>query len=519
MILKRIINHSNVYLFGLMLLAAALPMSRYIMSVAQFILIGNWFLLNGNPIENARLFFKQKPALVFTSIYFLHILGLLYTNDFNYAFNDLRIKLPLLALPFIFATSEKLEENKFIAVLFSFIAGVIAETIRCSLIYVSGKFVDIRDISPDISHITLSLTIVFALFILGYFIFHNNKFNIYLKIFFGMIIGWLITFLFLLESLTGLITLLLTGIIYFICRVISSRKGRWYHKMLFMTGILFIPFSFIMYIFFLNTEMKHVHPVDFNKLDSITPLGNAYSHDTLTLQTENGYYLWIYYCQKEMRDTWNKKSKFDFDRFDRRGQKVEHTLARFLTSKGFRKDAEGINKLTTEEIHMIENGISNYKHRDNFNINSKFEQIFWAINIYKKKDDPNGNTLTQRLAYWDVAIKIISENVIWGVGTGDVKQSFLNYYEKTHSKLILRLRLRSHNQFMAICIAFGLIGFCWFLFGLLYPPIRLRMFTDYYFLIFFILSMLSFLPEDTLETQAGVSFFTFFYALLLFGKK
>jgi hypothetical protein len=37
--------------------------------------------------------------------------------------------------------------------------------------------------------------------------------------------------------------------------------------------------------------------------------------------------------------------------------------------------------------------------------------------------------------------------------------------------------------------------------------------------VFFIIIFMSMLTEDTLETQAGATFFAFFNALLLFGRR
>jgi hypothetical protein len=46
-----------------------------------------------------------------------------------------------------------------------------------------------------------------------------------------------------------------------------------------------------------------------------------------------------------------------------------------------------------------------------------------------------------------------------------------------------------------------------------------KKYHDLFFMIFFIIGVLSFLNEDTLETHVGATFFAFFYALLLFGLK
>ncbi|MBL0051380.1 MAG: hypothetical protein IPP29_07655 [Bacteroidetes bacterium] len=105
----------------------------------------------------------------------------------------------------------------------------------------------------------------------------------------------------------------------------------------------------------------------------------------------------------------------------------------------------------------------------------------------------------------------------FGVGTGDNKIAFENYYNTTNSKLGQQWRLRSHNQYMAIAVSFGMVGLALFIFALLYPVIKLSAHRHFIFLVFFCISLLSFFNEDTLETQAGITFFIFFYAVILWG--
>ena len=88
-----------------------------------------------------------------------------------------------------------------------------------------------------------------------------------------------------------------------------------------------------------------------------------------------------------------------------------------------------------------------------------------------------------------------------------------------HSKLAPDQRWRSHNQFLSIFVGFGLFGLLWFLFSIIYPASMLGKFNDYFFLIFFLIAILSMVTEDTIESQAGVTFFAFFYAFLVFGRK
>jgi O-antigen ligase len=79
-------------------------------------------------------------------------------------------------------------------------------------------------------------------------------------------------------------------------------------------------------------------------------------------------------------------------------------------------------------------------------------------------------------------------------------------------------RLRSHNQFLSIGVAFGLFGLLVFIITLVIPfSIGWRE-NNLLFLVFYVGALVSFLNEDTLETQAGVTYFSFFLSLFLLAK-
>ena len=154
-----------------------------------------------------------------------------------------------------------------------------------------------------------------------------------------------------------------------------------------------------------------------------------------------------------------------------------------------------------------------------FNPTARMQEIFWELNIYLKGGNPSGYSVAQRFEFWKAAIGIIKENFFIGVGTGDVEKAFDEQYEKINSPLTQEWRLRSHNQFLAIGTAFGVIGILWFLIALFYPLLSLKNYKDYFYLTFFIISFLSMLTEDTLETQVGITFFAFFNSLFLFCRE
>jgi O-antigen ligase len=125
----------------------------------------------------------------------------------------------------------------------------------------------------------------------------------------------------------------------------------------------------------------------------------------------------------------------------------------------------------------------------------------------------------QRIEYSKGSIQLIKECFWTGVGTGDIEDSLYEQYKEMKSGLKSEFMFHAHNQYFAILITFGIFGFIWFLFALIYPPMKLARFNDYFFLTFFLIFVLSMFSDDTLETQAGVTLSAFFYSFLLFGKK
>jgi hypothetical protein len=269
----------------------------------------------------------------------------------------------------------------------------------------------------------------------------------------------------------------------------------------------------------LISKDTHIGRVDKKNLPIYTKRGNIYTHDTTNFETENGNYIWHNICEKELEEEWNKKSSLNYHSKDLKGNDLKYTLIRFLTSKGLNKDAEGVNALSKEEVNAIEKGTANVNYMGILNPMERVRKILWELDLYLKGGNPSGHSVVQRIEFWKAALGIIKENFLFGVGTGDVLKAFDEEYEKINSPLTKEYRLRSHNQFLAIGTAFGIVGIIWFLFSLFYPLLHEKKFNDYFYITFFTIAFLSMLAEDTLETQAGVTFFSFFNSLFLFLYK
>jgi O-antigen ligase len=532
---------TRIYIAGLALLVIGLPLSKFLMSVSQLALAVYWVfgedsgtirsakdnsfrLLARNIGNRFRKFFRNPSALVLASVFLMHVIGLLWTSDYQYGLEDVRKKIPLFVIPLVIATSEKLDRKQFDLLMGLFVSAVLIGTF-VSMAVLAGiipprdtshtkELIDIRDISIFISHIRFSLLIVLSVFITGFYAWHKHGWKKLLCI---AVMIWLIIFLVLLESVTGLLILLLIGLVLAIYHALTQRK--WLHKIVYLAVIAVALSGIYSYV---NSIVKQHHRVaeeiDLRKLDTHTKGGYIYYHDTIHPATENGYRVWLYVSWEEMEREWNKRSEIKFMDKDLKGNDLRYTLLRFLTSKGERKDAESVKALTVQEVHSVERGIANVNEQGKTNLSARIHEIVWEVDQYSKGGNPSGHSVSQRMEFWKAAVGIISNNRLIGVGTGDVKKAFEIEYDKMSSPLSQEWRLRSHNQYLAITVAFGFIGLAWFLVSLVFPMIKERRVANYFYIVFFMIAVLSMVTEDTLETQAGVTFFAFFNAFFLFSR-
>jgi hypothetical protein len=465
---------------------------------------------------------KRKTPVIVSSVFALHILALTYTQDFNYALHDLKIKLPILILPIIIGSSKAISEKQVRNLLLLFSAAVLASSLISTSVFFDifdYEYSDFRTISLFISHIRFALMVNLAIFSLIYYGFggdtlplQNRKFRIALII----IAFWLSGFLLILKSFTGLVIfvvlLLFMGWKYSApIRFIAPR---------FMIRVLIITIPLIIASFLSNAVAKFYYreKIDFSKLEPQTHDGNPYYHNTDNTRAENGHYVWLYVCEPELRQEWNKISSMVYDGKDKLGQDLRFTLIRYMTSRGYRKDGGGVRQMNSEDIKAVENGVANYIFLNKYSLYPRVYQIIWELDNYRQGNNPSGHSVAQRLAYINAACHIIEHNFIKGVGTGDVQEEFNTYYKSCENPLSVKSRRRAHNQFLTFFVTFGIIGFLISSVALFLPVFMEKRWGDYLFLCFGIIAFLSMLNEDTLETQTGVSFFMFFYSLLLFGR-
>ena len=496
-------------------MAASLTLSPFMMGASMFLLMGVW-LFTGDPIKvKLERFFHDRIALVIVSIYLLHVIGLIYTSDFAYAFKDLRVKLPLLILPFVLSSVKPLEKKLFDLLMLIYVLSVFVATGISFGTYIQHNYDNIRDISLFISHIRFCLNIVLAIGTVGYYLV-TRKTKWWEKLIQTALIIWFVYQIYIFESISGYLAFAGMVAATLLYVYFTKVKGTAW-KMVGLAVVIAVPVATGWILYRTVDRMLRVEPVDITKLDTKTALGNDYWHDTVYFPVEDGRYVGLYLCQTEMREAWNQRSELDYDGLTLNGENLEATLARYLTSKDLRKDAAGVAALDEQDIHNVEQGVANYVNWCHPGLYSRLSETAFEYNQYRRYNNPNGGSLSQRIEYTRASIYLIKEHPLFGVGTGDIPDAYRRAYDELDSPLESQYRNKAHNQYLSITVGLGLIGLLVFLASLLVPYFASKRNRTYLYTVFLVILLLSMLPEDTIETQAGVMWFAFFNSLFIFA--
>lgn len=510
--------YNKVYFYLLLLLAAALPLSIFATSVLQFGLVLNW-IIEGKYREKWQRLRTNRAFWVFLAFMLIHIVGMLWSSDIHYGLQDLKIKLPILVIPFIVVSSPGLTLEQIRKILAAFIAACLVgsmATVLALLNIIHVDMSDYRNASLFISHIRFSLMIVLSIFFAAYLLFRRpaNEPG-YMKFLYLVALVWLPVFMVILRSLSGLVII---SVVFFIVtlllvRTVRDRAGRF----MLLVMLITVPLFAVVYIGNSIDRFYSFEQVDIEELDSLTIEGNRYIHYVDNMETENGNFVWLYVSPKELEREWAKVSDVPYKGKAENGDFIRFTLIRYLTSKGLRKDAAGIRQLDSIDIEAIESGIANHIYLNRFALYPRIYEVIWEFDRYNLGFSPNDKSLVQRYYYLKAGLHIASDNLLYGVGTGDVRQSFVNYYEQSDSPLRLERRRRAHNQYLTLLIAFGIPGMILCLAALMVPVFMRKKWGSYMVIIFTLTMVISMLDEDTLENTPGAVMFGLFYALFIFG--
>ncbi len=430
------------------------------------------FFLEGNLKEKLTRLKENKFFLIIFGFYLLHVIGLFWTQNWDYGLNELRQKSSLGIISIIIFSRPLPNKKQFNLLLLAFISTLVLTSFFNFIVYTfySDQFnlIDIREMSRFGSHIRYGILIGLGVAVC----YHLKTALPNYKWFLFSVAIWFAFYTYYSQVLSGIISLVLVvfGLIFW--RLFHQKKFVWLGGIGLSTILLIVGL-----IFYLKQPIES---------------RSAFPENYVTLKTE-----------------WNKRSKINYDSLDLRKQQLSETLERYLISKNLPVRGDGVDKLTTSDIDFIEKGFADVRETKS----GLMARLFGIRYQLHNATNPNGHSILERIEYWKNASAIIKENWLFGVGTGDINDVIQKMYVKRNSPLNEDRRLRAHNSYLTFWMTFGILGLCYFVF------MQLAFFRQQWNsknllgLLFITIAAVTFLFEDTLETQMGITYFSLFYAL------
>lgn len=228
-ILRRI-DHQLIGILSVLVLMGGLLFSRAMMSIGMIGLLAN-ALINGNLKVNAKAFWENKALVAISSIFVIYLLSGFVSENMEWYADRLRMKLPLLLLPFAVVAIPGMSKKAYYPILYLFF-GLITLMCFYSLLSYIIDFENINaayetgKIMPTpVQHIRFSLMVAFSVGI-GWYLFKENfflRFEWEKWLVLGATV-FLILFLHLLAVRSGLLALYGVLAYFFVAYIIKKKQ-------------------------------------------------------------------------------------------------------------------------------------------------------------------------------------------------------------------------------------------------------------------------------------------------------
>jgi hypothetical protein len=499
--------YDTLYSVGFVLLAVGLPLSKWLTGMSVFWIMGAW-LVDVRWKQKINLLQQNKyKLLASTFLFILTLIGVMYSQLSVYAINDLRHKLPLLLIPFVLSQTRVITASNLKLIMQFFIASTSFAALICVINFFYKHITDPRDISIFISHIRFSLFICFSITACVYYYFNDVEYKRY------YIVGgcMLLFFLFFLQSVTGIVILALLAVSFVLHYTITKRRP----AVLVVIAMLVATSGYLLYIQVIKISNSFSPSiVVLNASQTTTKLGNALVNLKYASLCENGEPTNTQVNWAELNKYWKLRTNDSLLSVANIANGQQYTLLRFLASKHVTKDAMGVMALSNNEIRSIKNGATNYLYMSKINPMGRLYALVYEYTNFKHGLNPNGHSVVMRLHFVHNSWRVFLHNKWFGAGTGNIDAERLLHYQKMNINLDKKNWLHAHNQLLTLLATFGCVGFVLLLIAWLYVIKTTP--SNALFTGLIIIIAVSFLNEDTLETQAGVAFYGLFLNLFLF---
>ncbi len=500
--------HNTLYSVGFVLLAIGLPLSKWLTGMSVFWIVGVWLADPRWQLKWQLLKLNKYKLVASSTIFGITLLGVLYSAPTHYALHDLRHKLPLLLIPLVMAQTAAINYRMIKVVLHFFVLANLVAILICLANVVVSHIHEPRAISMFISHIRFSLFICFCVAVCIYYYFTTASYKMYYAS--GVVV--FIAFLIFLQSLTGIVIIVMLVGVGALYLAVVHRQTKW-----LVAGTLLL----IMLVSVLINKINTINAGFYYQPNSVLTMPNntLYKHGYHTTSfggmCENGASIDSCVNLDELKKYWLLRTHGDslFAGKNRTTGK-HYTVLRFLASKHLTKDARGVLALSNAEIASINRGVPNYLYQNKLNPLGRLYELLYEYNNYKMGFTPNGHSVVMRVYFARTAWQVFKQHKLIGVGTGNIEVATQQVYKALQVPLAEKNWFHAHNQFLTFLATFGVIGVLCIVLAWLF--IAKQIGNNKLFSAFAVIILLSFLNEDTLETQAGVGFYGLMLNLFLF---
>ncbi|UTW67312.1 O-antigen ligase family protein [bacterium SCSIO 12643] len=142
---------------------------------------------------------------------------------------------------------------------------------------------------------------------------------------------------------------------------------------------------------------------------------------------------------------------------------------------------------------------------------TKYTNSFRKVDVVSSKSSSG-----VRMSMWKSSIPLIKENLLLGVGTGDVNWELRKRFSQDRLVRAVRDNLNAHNQFIQTQVGLGLLGTFALLISLFIPLWFSVKKGKLFFPLFLLILLINFLTESVLNTQAGVVYYAVMNSIVFF---
>ncbi|MDR0789447.1 MAG: O-antigen ligase family protein [Bacteroidales bacterium] len=457
---------------------------------------------------------NKNVVLALLSFFALHLIGLLWTENLTGGMTEINHKLPFLVVPIAVLVMSPVRKEIIKSLFWVYVTLLLFGTLWALFHYVSDQNVDTRELIPFANTIRFGINIAFAISLMLIAVFNDLKNMIRVCLLLGLTL-WFVSFLFIIQALTGIVVLCILAIVAVVMFLVRKRT-----KMSYTLAVLLLM-CLVIFCFVIRKEYKEYFTPKLMYVKALQPktaLGNYYTHVEDGF-IENGCYVNQYVCEEEYIEAFKQRTGITLD--DDCGKipdvLCKDVVKRYLNSKGLTKDAAGVKALTDKDIENIKSGNANWIYAKRFSLMPRLYQTFFEFERYTHDGYFKDASVMQRFELARNALSVVADNPLIGVGTGDNVDKLKAYLDNNSHKSNFDSN-DPHNYYLYIMVQFGVLGLVCLFFFLIYPPTKQKIWRSPVFQSLFVITLSAMFVESFFNLFAMMMMYCLVSSLLLFNK-